>query len=1372
MKRSDSQESIESSNRSRSASPLPSIHTPSPSPTELDKSESNDQLPDPDFTKDKYDKIKERRRHAAKDAWDSLFDYKQKVEKQKHSSHAPEKEKNRKLRETIEKLKAKNEKYKETALYNSIYKPGRSSSAPNYKERTKVRDVVESEDEDNDEEEVEEDDDDDDDDDVIEMYEDDDESVESVKVRPKRRKRSSVKNACASEALEEAVKDISEWLDAPKSSKVISPCDSPAQTVSTEDNSRMDDESSQGEKSITSKRDLSRKRPSSREPKIVKRREIQRTIDRLQPGKSKGNLLTNKSNKNTDKAEEEAPLGPSKSNNNLRKSKEASSPKLSLGSVLPTVEFTLGNDHNFNNDNVKSDKNKETKKVVEEKDTKKIEPMIENKPEEKITYPTKKDAEVETEPQTIVKPSQEKATPNLSAWFKAFGTPKTTTTSVAKKKDDKTETEEKAPDTNAGTAETKTSPKNGAPKYDSPNDPNSPLPSADGGDSPLPSVSATPRQRRTSTGSTISERSSFSQDLDSPRHQMSLTSPLIHSPASPRTDDFQKITYPIINGTVRAGFYQDTTSLKSSPEKSCSPRDAPQSPFSPYSQHVYASNGATGSSTPNYFVDHNKSPLPTYGQNAPPYYDTSKAPVVSKPARVHDDYTALGPDSFQPPQYNAPFSPTPSQYSPVQTNYSQPLVSPQPEVSTSQQPTAAPILPDSKATLFPVKKRTYNEPENVIPPKKTEIKEVMKSPVKTDYNKPQPIQPTVQAPTSVDDIALALTEKSEILKLNTTREKNVTLDYSDRRHSESREDVSYENNEVREQKEIVTHIDLTKPMNASKKDNIDMINMGYFNNEDRKIANDSHEVEFISRETNQTRPNLIPQQKGYEIEAIAINLGINNQQVPKPLSKPAVITSNMTPAHSRVAVPDLSLNQAIPHAHHNHYDALPTGQPITSFSLNDIELANKKLYACNTPAPANAPAPAAAIDYGNWKVNSMRKSDMIPSDYSATSYASEDKLKSVETSTAAAINYNKNVQHQQYNNYNTAPRSVVPRGQDLQQNLPAELRIPNPRGLLKNDSMTGPITSINDSDAIAKNMESITKSQKVEKLAQNHPLVSSISYKAPYSTHSTIPIETLRNLQNIPQMLERYTNDERYLSSFANTTPSLYHDKTFQMFNKNMASEAHPTSTSVSSLYSQPSMASISKDNTMYKSSASVTTTPMDVKRSKRKRTTDAKQPSAQMGQAYHAAASDVLTSVKTTMIPASPFNFGTASSMSLGGMYGDNGGFTIEDIRNSTNQLMAANYMAAAVAHQHRSNEAASEKLVKAAHQNANDSTASFPFIGAGQVRAGYPYLPAEQPSPLYTQYWHRYQEELQRQLYPAAYSAPLGVRQTYDSINRPSWL
>ncbi|XP_073953833.1 uncharacterized protein [Choristoneura fumiferana] len=1356
LKRSDSQDSLESSNRSRSASPLPSIHTPTPSPSEVDHQEPSDQLNDPDFVKDKYDKIKERRRNAPKDAWESLFDYNQKTcDKQKQNLHIPEKEKNQKLRETIEKLKAKNEKYKESSLFNSLFSISNNSNNADKIATSKDRDEIEISDED---------------------YSD---NLKNKGGTKKGHKKNTARNESASEALEQAVKDISKWLDdAPKRSVHSSPCDSPAQTISTEehDNSRQDDDFVQGEKTTITRKDLSRKRPSSREPKLIKRREIQRTIDRLQPGKSKGNLITNMASKSVEKVEEITPLGPSKARDSIKN--DESSPKLSLGSVLPTVEFSLGKDHNFGNseDHKSEDEKITSNSSGNDKDSRQEEVLPAAKSDENTVQIDKKDAVVETEPPVTPKPSQEKATPNLSAWFKAFGAPKNTNTTTApvKKKVEESECEEK-PVESTNSESKVTSPRN-TNKYDSPIEPDTPNP--DGGDSPIPNVSATPRQRRTSTGSSVSERSSFSQDLDSPRHQMSHNSPLLRSPASPRTDDFQKITYPIINGTVRAGFYQDTTSIKSSPEKSCSPREAPQSPYSPYSQHVYASNSVLGSSTPNYFLDHNKSPLPTYTQNPPPYYDTSKAPVVSKPARIHDDYTALGPDSFQQNPYSGPFSPSQSPYPPNQpAKYSQAKLSPQPSGSHLVAPVnTTPSLSEQKASLFPVKKRMYNEPEisSVLVKNVTEGKDIPTS-IKGDYQKKLS---TTLPSTSVDKIAAALSEKSELASQNSLRDKN-TIDYVERHAVENRDTVAFTNNDnLHNNKKGIVNAELNKSIAMVTKENIDMVNMGYnMHPEDKKTVSEPIEVDFTSKDLSKSAVNVQP--KGYEVDAIARNLGLNQQFQKSQLSKTNVASSNIIPAHSHN---EMNINQNIAHSHHNQYDGL-SNQPVSNFSLNDIELANKKLYACN-----NAPSTAAAIDYGNWKLaNQIRKQEVLPSDYSTNYNANNsDKVKNtLNAPNSNAVNYNKNVQPQQYHNYNV-PRTNLQRNQDLHQNLPSELRIPNPRGLLKNDHVNISST-INDSDLISKN-ESIPKAQKADKPVQNQPIISSMSYKTPYNTHSSLPLDSLRNLPNIPQMLERYTNDERYLSSFTAGNSSLYHEKTFQMaqmFNKSIPSDSQPVSTSVS-IFSQPSIA-MSKDTSIYKTASSTSTAPVDSKsRAKRKRTSETKQAQIIGNQNYHTpCASDVLSSVKNSMVPGSAFNFGATPNMALGGgLYGDGTGFSIEEFRNSTNHIMAANYMAA-VAHQQRNNaESSAEKLVKPAHQNSTHNSGSFPFIGHGQVRGGYPFVGTEGSAPLYQQYFQRHQEELLRQsgvsqmmgLYPAGYApaaaAALAARQPYDAINRPSWL
>ncbi|KAI5641331.1 bromodomain-containing protein [Phthorimaea operculella] len=1192
----------------------------------------------------------------------------------------------------------------------------------------------------------------------------DSESIENLKGKTckKGQKKNAAKNESASEALEQAVKDISKWLDdAPKGSTGSSPCDSPAQTISTEehDNSRLDDEFLQGEKSLLSRKELSRKRPSSREPKsMVKRREIQRTIDRLQPGKSKGNLLTNISNKNTEKTEEVAPLA------KVRDMKcEESSPKLSLGSVLPTVEFTLGKDHKFSEDKV-DDQSDSSKTTLLEKSASKEE-AVEKKVESPQTQPGKKDVEIETDPVLSPKLSQEKATPNLSAWFKAFGAPKnttSTTTTTVKKKPEDAEVDEKSSE-NTTNDNKSVSPKNGA-KYDSPTDADTPIP--DGGESPVPNAGATPRQRRTSTGSSVSERSSFSQDLDSPRHQMSHTSPLLRSPASPRTEDFQKITYPIINGTVRAGFYQDTTSMKSSPEKSCSPREAPQSPYSPYSQHVYASNNVMGSTTPNYLVDHNKSPLPSYGQNPPPYYDTSKSSVNNKTSRFNEDYTSLGPEAYQQNSYTGPYSPAHSPYPQAQpSNYSHPQNSPQSTVSeTLPVVTSVQTMPDTKTALFPVKKRTYNEPDLRTLEEKVSSSPV---PIKNDHQKTVP-----SLNTSVDDIALALSEKSEITKMNSMREK--VNEIVNRQTKNNRDEVLFDTNSTHETKRE-SGSDLNKPTGIMKNDNVDMVNMGYMNPEiDRRNSNEPHEADYsLTRDAHKTNINT-HNSKCYEVDSMALNLGINNQQIAKSNSKPK-ISANIPPAHSHDRPHSNSVN--ITQAHHNQYD--PGNQTVSNFSLNDIEVANKKLYSCN------AASSTTPLDYGNWKMgNQMRKQDILPSDYSNAYHTNAEKLKSdINVTNSAAINYNKNLQHQQYSSYNVPRNSIhQQRTQDLQQNLPSELRIPNPRGLIKTDiNLTTPS---NDSSLMNKNMDAHAKSQKSEKLVSNHPLISSMQYKTPYSTHSSIPLDSLRNLPNIPQMLERYSNDERYLTSFAGGSSALYHDKTFQMaqmFNKSMPSDVLATSGSVS-VYSQPATV-VSKDSSSYKSSSSVQTSSQleNKTKTKRKRTSDTKQTPIG-GQTYHtpSCSTDVLSSVKTSMMPGSAFTFGASANMALGGgLYGDNSGFSIEDFRNSTaNQLMAANYMAAAVAHQQRNNEVNAEKLVKPAHQNSSHTSTSFPFMGHSQVRAGYPFVGTDSSSPLYQQYL-QHQEELLRQtgaqimgLYPPGYPASLGVRQPYDSINRPSWL
>lgn len=190
---------------------------------------------------------------------------------------------------------------------------------------------------------------------------------------------------------------------------------------------------------------------------------------------------------------------------------------------------------------------------------------IEEEPKPEPSKPPAKPEEVEPA-------ANDKSAPNLNAWLKAFGGPKKT-----KKEDEGKKDENEKPFEENTTAELATPAVAQTISADH---------SSNGFS--LPGR----RTRKISTGSTISELSSFSQDPDSPRlgiderlggsYPAPYPSPLGASPimASPR-DEIPKPTSPYpMNGAIKVGFYQDTTT-KSSPEKSCSPRE-PHSPYTNY----------------------------------------------------------------------------------------------------------------------------------------------------------------------------------------------------------------------------------------------------------------------------------------------------------------------------------------------------------------------------------------------------------------------------------------------------------------------------------------------------------------------------------------------------------------------------------------------------------------------------------------------------------------------------------------------------------------------------------------------------------------------------------------------------------------------
>lgn len=267
---------------------------------------------------------------------------------------------------------------------------------------------------------------------------------------------------------------------------------------------------------------------------IKKRKEVQRTIDRLQPGKSKGNLL---SKENQDNSAVETKFSTSDNDDNT--------PKISLGKVLASDVLGFGIGDSCKKDS--EDECTEDKLVIEEDSE--IKEVKVNKEEESIKEKDSSLVVKEEKPVVEVpEPKKEKPTPNLSAWFKAFGAPKTQVT-IKKKTEQEDlrgiETTKVIREEESNIEEEKKI----TCAIDSP----------------------ARRQRKASTGSSVSERSSFSQepnDGSSPR-------PSIDEPYLSPQQEPKPYHHSPINGTIKVGFYQDTCFPRGSSEKSSSPRDLP-----------------------------------------------------------------------------------------------------------------------------------------------------------------------------------------------------------------------------------------------------------------------------------------------------------------------------------------------------------------------------------------------------------------------------------------------------------------------------------------------------------------------------------------------------------------------------------------------------------------------------------------------------------------------------------------------------------------------------------------------------------------------------------------------------------------------------
>lgn len=625
-----------------------------------------------------------------------------------------------------------------------------------------------------------------------------------------------IKNVAAIEALslatEQTLKDINKWLDdTPRFSEFSSASNSPSHFLSSEEfetvGNRFENDyrkSVKSDKPYRMKdREMAKKKRSLDVSKHPKRKEVQRTIERLQPGKSKGNLITNlpKAKENIEESGITIGLGLGKlvkeSRNALLVKTDETAPKLSLGTVLKSDVIGFGkNKHNFDEkDGVKkesSSENIENESLEKQKDEAKpnVNPLsfefsVKKSPEVKSEIKneefskdkendyTEKAADEEVKTQVYEEKkriavkeitNKNKPTPNLSAWFKAFGAPKAPSTprrkpelndppptpgraclspsqesrsemafkSVGDGKDkgDKTwyhDSYRHSP--NSGVTSLTTKDRIEAPPSVELEEPKSvsvasPMPSPDirpGSASslgqPLSNLPPAPRQRKASTSSSMSERSSFSQDpLDGSSPHLSMDerlggypapypSPLHRSPvaaspvlASPKGEDVNKSTYASINGTIRVGFYQDTSSnlQKSSPEKqsptSNSPRDqSNSSPFQSYSSYVYPPSVSQSTNMTNVYGQASHSTTNPYSA-----YPASTS-ITTSPSLYENlsQYSLPSMMNYTDQSYRSSKPQENFNFSPRQVPYNNPETSTKPPSS-----------------VFPVKKRLYAEIES------------------------------------------------------------------------------------------------------------------------------------------------------------------------------------------------------------------------------------------------------------------------------------------------------------------------------------------------------------------------------------------------------------------------------------------------------------------------------------------------------------------------------------------------------------------------------------------------------------------------------------------------------------------------------------
>lgn len=1363
-----------------SSSPPPSSIPSSPemvrkvSPSKHKKSSPHDEV---------KDKLKSKQ-----DKWKDLF----KDDKANIGKNDPikPKDKHHTLSETIEKLKAKSdltklkvvEKEKSMKIYDFPSEP--KEVRPDSKKDAAVKVGKKKETVVNKKKKLAKD-----------LFEDDNSTADSVQSEKKVKNKkaanctnNSKKYDALSLATEQTLKDINKWLDdTPK--EFSSATNSPSAFSSIDEFDNNTNKSSDLEKkksdvpssirketganeapvhsnngnsnsSLSNTNANAKKRPMNRDPtKMFRRKEVQRTIERLQPGKSKGNLITNVQNKDS-KQEEVFPLGPlskiKDTKNSLIVKTDDSAPKLSLGSVLDSF-----GKHKFIDDDVNKDNEGESDKKSEDKV-----PLDENKDDVKCEEVKADSPKLDNSPGT--------ATPNLSAWFKAFGGPKVQS---ATKKSDAKEEKTVSIDT---TMENK---KEETRKVVVLPDP-SPNP-----DSPLMNEQPAPRQRKVSTGSSMSERSSFSQDMDSPRvgiderisaYPAPYPSPLHKSPVaspslrSPLPDASPKSTAYSFNGQIRVGFYQDTVSTKSSPDKSCSPRDNPQSPYPQYSEHVYTppttQNANYSYNNPYYQPSSNYSssnPTPPYNaeSSAPSYYDTTKP--------LTDQYQAKNP--------NSPVAPQSQQPSPLMSQQVSPNVQSQPSPIDMQQHYQQPHSPAvnqqvQDAYARQTQTRSPMEPQQPSPQQMQQLspQQPLQQPQQQTHSVVQQSHQQQVAPAQQDkfmygsqQLQPTQTPPQQIPQLDATAAYRSALEYGRQQPPPNVEPfrtnepkLQQTSNSYPVKKRAYNEIEQTTQRTYEETHNA----QNYPSRDPPKYIHQNIPEPRLSSQVHATQqiPQQIPQQQNAlnQFTPSSYNYPPESGHQYPPLNIPSAGRSTLNPMGSLdesrkidmskytnmgYTGPDINLHLQRTH----HYKQPTAAAPSQADSLQQQQQRYRDtnvLNMNNYKAPAGAGLAAqGAQTQGNEPANSFKADVGIsrPTYHGTSGQLEMDQSLSLRGLTHIVDRY------------------------------------PNEESRMLGLQGNPPPSYYSDKNLSSQHMFA---GKAIATSASTLPMFSQSSTMSPYG------------MQTHPNMYQRQMTDLQVPMS--QSQPALQQPQQQQAPVQQTPAAPEP----------KPKKKRMTK---AAKAAAAAAAAAQAAQQQQTSNPPATNEPTPAAGQGFQSYAGlktstssmePSAISLKTaSVVPGSAFNFGSSTTgLSLPpGLYGDKDAYPnfLEDFRSTPSNY----YMAAAAAAHHRSTPENPEKTTSGrvpAHQSSNPSSvsgsspAAYPFIGAPQARPpSYPlpgvpgpFMPPHQAplmdtsSPQYLQYL---QAGVLHQglLPPGAYAAPgyhpaLSIRQQYDSMTRPPWL